>query len=232
MAKMRPGALVEGLSGTLGNAVVVRFGDGRVQVRQKVTPRNPRTPLQEAARERLTRAARLFRTLNPEEALSWHAYARREAEQLTANGQPADPRAQSAFVRLATKILQVDPEATPPRTPPAASFLGDALVVTAAPLPLAPLGERGQGGEGVRFTASAPNAPGVVTELLLQPLRTSLSRPDPGKYRTQTFATFTQGVLSRDVTAPQGWHAPAYRFVFPATGQASSLVPLPPVWVG
>jgi hypothetical protein len=81
------------------------------------------------------------------------------------------------------------------------------------------------------FTASCPNSPGVVTELLVQPLRLSISNPDPAKYRHRAFVHFEEGHLEAVVDAPSGWVAPAVRFVLAATGQVSALVPLPIVRV-
>jgi hypothetical protein len=218
---MNPGALIAGLSGTIGNAVIVRYGDGSVHVRQRVVPSDPRTALQVAARERMRRAATIFRQLSPAQARAWQDYAERLACQAPPNGPRPDPRGQSSFVKLTTKLLQVDPGAAVPLEPPVAAFVGDSATVSAEGSSL-----------GVTFTASGPNSAGVVTELLLQPLRTSLSRAYLEKLRTQGFVAFAPGSLSATAPAVPGWYAPAYRFVLAATGQTSPLVVLPAVAVG
>jgi hypothetical protein len=78
----------------------------------------------------------------------------------------------------------------------------------------------------VTFTADRPNAPGVVTELLLQPLASAARRAYRDKYRTQAFVAFAPGALSATVAAAPGWHACGVRFVDSATGQATPVVEL------
>ena len=124
--------------------------------------------------------------------------------------------------------------------PPATPFGGDGVLVTAA--------NGGEGGRGCKdreggdphsspssrsliFSASGPNSPGVVTELLIQLLRIAVSTPEPAKHRHMAFVSFVDGHLSEPVPAPSGWVSPAVRFVLTATGQASGLLLLEPVLV-
>lgn len=95
------------------------------------------------------------------------------------------------------------------------------------PLPRASLA----GGASLTFTSSGPNSPGVVTELLLQPLRIAVSTPEPLKHRHSVFVAFTSDHLSQSVPAPRGWLSPAVRFVLSSTGQSSGLLLLEPVFV-
>ncbi|MCW5936208.1 MAG: hypothetical protein KIT11_02740 [Fimbriimonadaceae bacterium] len=75
----------------------------------------------------------------------------------------------------------------------------------------------------VTFTGNQPNASGVTTELLLQPLASQLRNPQKGGYRSKAFFRFIIGGLSTDVTVPPGYYAAAYRFVKLATGEATEL---------
>ncbi len=79
---------------------------------------------------------------------------------------------------------------------------------------------------GVTFTASAANAPGVLTELLLQPLPSPNRTPERRAYRTRAFVAFTPENLSATVPTGPGAYAAAYRFVDAATGQTTALVTL------
>lgn len=77
----------------------------------------------------------------------------------------------------------------------------------------------------IQFTASAPNAPGVTTELLLQPLESAVRRTYLEKYRHAAFFAFAAGALSVEVPVPTpGWYACGYRFVNTATGQDTGVV--------
>ena len=86
--------------------------------------------------------------------------------------------------------------------------------------------------KSVVFTANFPNTPGVVTELLLQPLAGPNRRPIASRYRTRAFVAFAEGGQTRAVEARPGAHAAAIRFVNGETGQASALFPLGTVVVG
>ncbi len=79
---------------------------------------------------------------------------------------------------------------------------------------------------GVTFTASAANAPGVLTELLLQPLPSPNRTPERRAYRTRAFVAFTPENLSATVPTGSGPYAAAYRFVDAETGQTTALVTL------
>ena len=73
---------------------------------------------------------------------------------------------------------------------------------------------------GVRFAATSANSAGVVTELLVQPLKNV--RRAPGKfYKSTAFVTFASGSLTYDLPLNPGAYAFAYRFVNPTTGQAT-----------
>lgn len=213
MAKLRGTAVAAGLSGSAGPVVFVQTANGTTVVREKPTPNDPQSPKQVAWRDLVRRAGALWRTLEPEQAEAWRLYAEAQREARRRQGSPAAINASGAFTALAIKVWQIDPSANPFLDPPAQEFTGDGIQVAAT------------GGAGsVTFSASGPNADGVVTELLLQALPSRLATPQPGRDRHQGFATFASGSLGATVLARRGAYAASVRFVRAATGQASALV--------
>ncbi len=205
------------LAGKAGQTVFVRRRDGTIGVRVRTTPDDPRTPAQQAQRSRMALAGAAWRRLTGDQVDAWRRYAQSLGPQPTPKGGAQPLCASTAFTRLALKYLEVNTGSEPPVAPPTAPFYGDGVSVTAS----APAGS-GQ----VAFAASAPNSPGVTTELLLQPLRSPARTPTPRGYRSAGFAAFSVGSLSVSLAAEPGAYAPAYRFVCVATGQASRLIPL------
>lgn len=206
MATIKGGILGEG-SGRLAGAVMVRTAAGKVYLREHVIPRNPNTEKQRAWRALRAQAMRAYRTLSPEQVQNWARYGRERA----IDGHPW--RAVDAFMALSSKFLQVDADRVIPLDPPEALFVGDAVVVVA---------EAGAG--SVEFRALAANHAGVVTELLLAPMRTAGTNPNDRAFRHQRFVAFTgPGTESVPVDRP-GWWAAAVRFVRVDTGQMSGLL--------
>lgn len=220
MARVTFDGLGISLHGKAGNAVFAHTRTG-VVLRPRTMPANPRTPAQVAARERLTQAASAFRALTPAERQAWAVYAASLLVYPRDSGAPYAPAANSVFIALASKRLQAVPGAPIPTVPPAAPFFGDNLTLAAS-----------AGAGGITFTASAPNAAGVLTELLWQPLVNGGRTPQPRQYRTQRFAAFAAGALSVTLPAAPGWYAAAYRFVREATGQETEVARAGVVEVG
>ena len=217
MARVQPSVINGGISGKAGTVVFVRQANGSVTVRPRTTPKNPRTPSQEAWRGFVARAGRAFRDLDEAEYLAWSAYAREQV----AMGRATSPYPSNAFTALAAKFLQVNPGATePPRLPPTEAFGGDAVRVTVVAEP-----------GGVRFSADRENAAGVITELLLCPLRSRHEVPRPRSYRGQGSVSFGAS-LSEFVPALAGSYSCAIRFVSTATGQASEVLVVGRVMIG
>src|SRR5882724_10228675 len=136
------------------------------------------------------------------QAAAWGNYASGQTKSDPRTGKSYHPSAITAFTALASKFLQVTPGGTIPLTPPATSFGGDTITLTAA-----------GGAAKVTFTASGGNGTNIYTELLLQPLKSANRKPQPGGYRTKMFFSFSLGSPSQIVTVPAGWYVPAYRFV-------------------
>ena len=121
-----------------------------------------------------------------------------------------------------------------PRGRQETAFLGDGIgVVVTGPLPQPPLQDEPLGeGAFVTFSATAPNAPGVVTELMLQKMAGAHRKPTLKGYRTREFVAFAAGALSVAVPCEPGAYAGALRFVRWDTGQETGIVPLGRVVVG
>jgi hypothetical protein len=215
MAKAVAGLLVDGARGKLGGVVLARQPDGSLVVREWTLPRDPETPAQVAVRRRVAAASKVWASLTDEEAAAWEAYAKALQRTARRPGDPVAVRPMNVFLTLATKLLQADPGAAVPRTPPGSAFGGDACALSVEGLAGA-----------VRFTSDRANAAGVATELLVQPLRSRRTKPTARGYRSGRFVRFEPGSLAADVAALPGWAACAARFVRLATGQSSGLMPL------
>lgn len=215
------------VSGRVGDLVFLPQKNGRFIVRRMPSRLPRRTLGQKAASSRMTRAAAAWRTLGFAEAEQWDAYA-----------ATVGRKAYNAFIGLAAKRLQVLPDAPIPSLPPTTPFQGDGIVVAVqASLPaktdVAVEASRSAGTEarttfepGLTFSADAPNAPGVVTELLLQRLRGSLRKPVAKSYVSKGFVAFAPGTREATVPVPPGVYACAVRFIRVASGQEAAILPL------
>lgn len=120
----------------------------------------------------------------------------------------------NAFRGLATRFLLVNPDSEPPRLPPAAPFGGDGVFVQAS----AATGS-------ILYAPDRPNTPGVVTELLLTPVRSALSEPRDRDFRQAAMTTFAGGDPVAVSVLP-GRYAVAIRFIRSASGQATPVMRL------
>lgn len=209
MAKLKPSPFVGQLTGSLGN-VAFRNTPTGVQMVVRQASRDPRTPAQRAVRMRMARAAALWKSMSLAQAAAWRAYAESRAEPM----QPA-PIAFNLFSALAVRVLAVNPAATVPLLPPAQPFAGDAVRVRLA-----------AGSSAVEVSVDAGNAPGVVTEFLLQPLASIHRAAYAEKYRSAgTFELMAGQPVSLACSAP-GPVAVALRVIDAATGQSGPLLEL------
>lgn len=196
---------------------------------------------------RMTLVSRAWAMLPPEVVERWRRYAEGRAVRNPATGAIVVPRAYNEFCRLAGKARQVDAGFDLSAFgPPERAFTGDGVVVevTGNALPLPTLPGRSASlpgdlplqdkplGEGVlRFSADRANAPGVVTELLVQPLVNAYRRSYSDRYASAGFHAFA-GPGEVAVPVKAGAVACAYQFVVPATGQEGALVELGTVVAG
>jgi hypothetical protein len=214
MAKAELGILLQNLRGKAGNSVFQGSRDGIV-VRPRVQGTNPNTPAQQAVRAAFTLASQTYRGYTTEQVGAWELYATTQTKRNKVNGKSYSPTGIAVYIELSTKFLLATPGGTLPSTPPTTPFAGDSITVTAT----AGVGK-------VTFTATAANATGVTTELLLQPLKSANRKPQHNGYRSKAYFAFVSGTLTHDVPVPVGYYAAAYRFVKLATGQATPLFPL------
>lgn len=211
MAKARLGSILGEVSGRIGSEVATR-GRGGTILRGLPTYRRPTSPNEQITQTRMAAVMATYNTLTHAQAMAWNAYGQTITHHNAVSGRAYHPTGQNVFVALASKFLQANPAGTVPLVPPTTSFVGDTLTLTAA----------GAAGH-LTFTASAPNAPGVLTELLVQKLKTPRRAPTP-VYKSEAFASFAPGGLAVTLAFPPGVYACAFRFVEAATGQMTELV--------
>jgi hypothetical protein len=220
MAKLIPNVFARALGGSVGNVTFIRNPYGTL-VRDRVMPRDPHTAAQAGTRSRMARVGSLWRSMTPEQAAAWNLYAQETAMEGGVEALERTTTGQQVFTRLALKVLQVDETASVPLAPPTSPFAGDSPILVAEGSATA-----------VRFSASAANAPGVVTEVLLQRLASPHRRLYTERFRSQRFHAFTSGGDVVEVSVAPGIYAAACRFVRAATGQCTGLMLLGRVSVG
>ena len=157
MAKASLGASLQELRGEIGNEIFTKGRSGPVvrapaKYKFKLTPAmaNFRRCLQAGDRDcsMNLRARRWKRgTLLLE----------RKSATTLVNGNRYAPTGHNLYMGLTCKFLQIHPGAVPPVDPPAGSFAGDKIVVTAELF-----------GGSLTFFGSGANADNAMTELLLQ----------------------------------------------------------------
>jgi hypothetical protein len=214
MALFQLGAFGVSLRGKSGNTVFAKTKSGIV-VRDRVIPSNPNTDAQLLVRRYMTVATNTYSNLSPAHQAAWKQYATRFKKR-SKSGVLKEQSAINVFAALATKYLLVNNGGEPPEDPPLSNYTGDSITVTAT----ASAGK-------VTFTASAANAAGTKTELLLQPIPNAKRKPASNGYRTKAYVAFSSGNLSYEVSVPAGYYAAGYRFVSTATGQDTRMVTLP-----
>ncbi len=181
-----------------------------VVLRPRVTPRDPKTQAQTAWRNAMKKAGEAFHSLNAQQHAAWVQYA----QSLAAPGQRPAPVVQ-LFIKLGAKAYYINTAAGVPMLPPASPFGGDSISLNVSPQPSA-----------IRFTASAANAQGNVTELLVQKTSSLFAAVFDKHFRSKGFVAFAPGMLSADVPVLPGYYACAIRFARAATGQQTELLRL------
>lgn len=224
MAKFSGSVVTSQLSGSAGSVVFVTRRDGISYIKPRVTPRNPRTPLQTQTRERMMLATRAYQGLSLAQVRAWEAFALQFNSQIRAPLGLPPTQVSNLFCGLATKFLQFNGGGVSavPTSPPPSLAVGDAVVLAVS-----------SPGPGlVRVTASQANAAGMATEILLQPLPSATRKPRVGHYRFGSFVAFSVGSLFVDLPVSSRFVGVAARFLCPATGQVTGLVELGVVEVG
>ena len=102
MAKVKFSALVSGMSGKLNGSVLYRGPAGDI-IRTKVTPSNPQTPAQLAARSLLTALSQQWRALTVAERTAWNAITE-NFPSVDVFGDQRIPSGQQLFIGINTNI--------------------------------------------------------------------------------------------------------------------------------
>lgn len=215
MAKFKLNGAFSGASGKLGNIVFGKAKGGYAVARDKGVTTNPKTAAQLSVRAAQTKSSQIYKNMTTAQVQAWTNYAATLPQVSKKSGIKRKVSAINAFCALADKFLQVNPAGTVPLTPPTTAFTGDNITLTAT-----------AGTGSITFTASAANAVGVKTELLLQPLKGKNRTPVAKGYRTKAFVAFVSGTLTSVQTVPTGYYAAGYRFVSIATGQETAIAPI------
>lgn len=214
MPKILLNPAFEGAVGQFNGYVV---GDGRsgLVLRRKPSYRRPSSPAQKEVAERMRLASAVWSAMSPEQAQAWRDYGEAIVRRRSLDGRPYHMTGQTSFIALATKFLQVDPGGDVPLAPPTGEFLGDELLVAASVSQPSSIG----------FTATGPNTPGTLTELLVQRLASRLRKPGK-RYTTAAFVSYQAGGQTFAVPTEPGPYACAFRFVEKATGRATLATPI------
>ena len=218
-----------GMSGTIGGLQLEQRAGGTVAKARATTPPR-RTKAMKDGERRVERLAVAWNALDTESFEAWKAFAWDSAVRNNLTGAHVVPNPYNLFCRYAGRVRQVDPAA--PLVgfrPPEGPFGGDGVGVTVSPssgpLPLPPL-QNEPFGEGVlRFRLDAANSPGVVTELMTQPLVNARRRVYGDRYVSRGFWAF-EGAAEVEIPCEVGAWACGYRFVRAATGQATAIFAL------
>ena len=229
MAKAALALPFSGIHGSLGNTVIVQRPDGPVVRARNYKPRKL-TPGQKAAADRMEGIAYAWKKLDRMTFLRWHAYAQARAWRNPASGAIVTPRAYGLFLGLASRVRQIDPFFDLAAfAPPEAPFAGDAVRIALVPAAPPFLGHYAEAvavpGGVVGFASSGANAPGVVTEILAQPMPRSWCKVYEKKYAAKAFVAFA-GPETFELTLPRGAWAVAVRFVDARSGLDGPIIPL------
>ena len=218
MAKASLGPNLQELRGEIGNEIFTKGRSGPV-VRTPAQFKFKLTPAMANSASVFKQATASLNELTRSQMEAWNAFARTQIRSNPMTGRRYAPTGQNIYIGLACKFLQIHPGAVPPVDPPAGSFAGDKITVTAELF-----------GGSLTFFGSGANAGNAQTELLLQKLPSRLRQPTD-KYVSQEFVAFTGPGVGFSLSLPPGYYVPAYRFVNPDTGQMTELFPLPVVEV-
>ncbi|MBN8691207.1 MAG: hypothetical protein J0L72_10530 [Armatimonadetes bacterium] len=212
MAKVKLSAFSTALSGKLGNLTFSNTKEGTI-MRERISPKNPRTPAQQAVRAAFTKATKQWANLTTANVTNWENFAAGYETTEETTEKRYKSSGFNAFVKLAAKFYAVNPSGTAPANPPTSSFAGDTISVAAS----ASTGS-------VKFTATGANASGVTTALLLARTGGKNRKANAEQYREKAYFTFASGSLSTTVSVPAGYYAAGYSFINTATGQESEPV--------
>lgn len=212
MAKVKLSAFSTALSGKLGNLSFSNTKEGTI-MRERVTPKNPKSAAQVAVRSAFSKATKQWANLSTANITAWANYASSYSNTQETTDKEYKSAGFNAFVKLAAKWYAVNSTGTAPTNPPTSTFNGDNITITATAV-----------AGGVKFNASAANSNGVTTALLIAKLGGKNRTANASQYREKAYFSFAAGSLTTTVSVPAGYVAAGYSFVNTATGQETAHV--------
>ena len=212
MAKVKLSPFSTALSGKMTNLTFSNTKEGTI-MRERISPKNPRTAAQLAVRSAFTKATKQWSTLTPLNLAAWSEYAKSYDNVQETTEKSYNSEAFNAFVKLAAKWYAVNTSGTAPANPPTSTFNGDSIKITAKTV-----------AGGIEFTANGANASGVTTALLLAKTGGRNRRANAKQYRESRYVIFASGSLTATVPVTPGWYAAGYSFINVSTGQESEPV--------
>lgn len=214
MAKVATSGTIGGMSGKVGGLVFARTESGTI-LRETPEGRRDDSEAQYRIAWNLRKANSAWRGLEWEQVLAWQAYAATLKRRNPQTGLLVAPKAYNVFIGLATKFLQANPNGEIPLGPPQGRFFGDLVQVSVEAQ-----------GPNLLYTADRDNAPGVVTELLLQRLTGRNNAPKERSYVAAGFMAFDTEHREFEHGVFPWTYAAAIRFVEAATGRMTDLFPI------
>lgn len=202
------------MSGKVGGLVFARTEIGTI-MRETPEGRRDDSEAQYRIAWNLRKANSAWRGLEWVQVLAWQTYAATLKRRNPQSGLYVSPKAYNVFIGLATKFLQADPNGAIPLDPPQGRFFGDIVQVSVDAQ-----------GPNLVYTADRDNAPGVVTELLLQRLLNKNNTPKERSYISAGFIAFDAEHREFEHAVFPGTYAGAIRFVESATGRMTDLFPI------
>jgi len=213
MALLGQPLVVSEIRGSVGGGVYTKGRSGPV-MRNRVTPRNPRSSAQTTIRANMSAASRGASALSSTNKALWSTAAAAITKHNRVSGNAYNPSWITYYNSLTIAYLLGTPGGTPPTTPPTTPYSGDTITLTAT------------GGSGsIVYTGSAQQTAGSKTEFLYQRLTAPNRAPKPKGYKIYSVAAVPATPFQ--VTASglaAGTYSVGYKFIKTATGQESPMV--------
>lgn len=129
MARGAYSSVLSQARGRVGEQVYVRTRSG-LAIKARPRYRQFPNPATAGARERMIRAKDAWLGLDVEQVRAWRAFARSIHRVNPVDGTEYSPIAYNAFIMLATRFLQANPDGEIPLLPPEGEFAGEEMVLT------------------------------------------------------------------------------------------------------
>ena len=207
------------MTGRVGNGVF-SIEEGGTGLRQyNGVSKQPFTDSQRAREAAFTKANQTWPTIGIPAATAWRNWGKKQLVK-TVSGRTRSREGKDCFVGLYAKMLQVNPMVAVPLVPPVSGLVPQSVVVSLSIV-----------AQGAKFTGSAANSPGYVTELMAQEIRSEVALPSK-QYGTLGFFAYKEAGDSTTLPTSPGYWSFATQFVEIATGRATGFQVLGTALVG